>query len=93
MSKKKIPEAKAVEVLADLLDNYWFNPGVFANIIVNEYPLYTQDKLTELIVEIVKYQKQRFSRELEHGQTSAGLLFSDYMGSIIQANEGSNGQS
>ena len=90
--KKKIPEAKVVETLADLLDNYWFNPKVFANIIVNEYPLYTQDRLTELIVEIVRYQKQRFSHELEHGLTSSGLVFSDYMGSIIEANEGPSGQ-
>jgi hypothetical protein len=90
--KKKIPEAKVVEALASLLDNYWFNPKIFANLIVNEYPLYTQDKLTELIVEIVRYQKQRFSHELEHGETSSGLLFSEYIGSIIEANEGSNGQ-
>lgn len=87
MTKKKLPEVKAVEALTQALDNHWFNPQIFASLIVNEYPLYTQDKLIELIVEIVRYQKQRFSHELEHGQTSAGLVFSDYLGSIIEANE------
>jgi hypothetical protein len=51
---KKTEEQKAVEVLVKALDNNWFNPAIFANLIVNEQPLYTQDKLIELISYILQ---------------------------------------
>jgi len=92
MKSKKTEEEKVVEILAKLLDNHWFNPRVFANLIVNEYPLYTQDKLTELLVEIVKYQRQRYNTEVEHGTTSAGLAFSDLIGDVIAGWEGTHGR-
>lgn len=84
---KKTEEQKAVEVLVEALDNHWFNPAIFANLIVNEQPLYTQDKLVELISYIIKYQSARFKDEAEHDITSEGLILANVLAEVIEENE------
>jgi hypothetical protein len=56
---KKTDEQKLVEQIAQAVDNHWFNPSLAAQILVN-YPLYTQDKIMELMAEIIKLQAGRF---------------------------------
>lgn len=84
---KKTEEEKAVEALMKALDNHWFHPGIFANLIVNEQPLYTQDKLMELITWIIKYQANRFQTEAEHDITSTGLILANVLNEVIEENE------
>ena len=84
---KKTEEQKAVEVLVNAMDNHWFNPAIFSNIIVNETPLYTQDKLMELISYIIKYQSARFQAEAEHDITSEGLILANILNEVIEENE------
>lgn len=84
---KKTDEQKAVEHLVEAMDNHWFNPMIFANIIVNETPLYTQDKLVELISYIIKYQAKRFEVEAEHDVTSTGLILANVLNEVIEENE------
>lgn len=84
---KKSTETKVVEQLASALDNHWFNPAIFANVIVNNYTLYTQDKLTDLMSEIIKAQAVRFTDEWENGNTSAGLMLSSHLAEVIQMHE------
>jgi len=57
---KKTDEEKIAEQLASVLDNHWFNPMICASIIVNNFPLYTQDRLMELMKEIIRYQAGNF---------------------------------
>lgn len=84
---KKTEEEKAVDSLIKALDNHWFNPAIFANLIVNETPLYTQDKLVELMSWIIKYQANRFQTEAEHDITSTGLILANVLNEVIQENE------
>lgn len=84
---KKTEEQKAVEVLVKALDNHWFNPAIFANLIVNEQPLYTQDKLIELISYIVQYQTERFHELTSLGQVdglSEGLVLATVLNDVIE---------
>lgn len=84
---KKTEEQKAVEVLVNAMNNHWFNPALFANMIVNEEPLYTQDKLIELISYIIKYQSMRFKSEAEQDITSEGLILANVLNEVIEENE------
>lgn len=81
---KKIEEEKLVEHLATALDNNWFNPVLAANLLVNHYPLYTQDRVIDLIGEIVRQQAERFKQEWESGQTSEGLMLADHLNDVYQ---------
>jgi len=81
---RKTEEQKAVEVLASAMDNHWFNPAIFANIIVNDHPLYTQDKLMELITYIIQYQAERFATAVEQGETSEGLILANILNEVIE---------
>lgn len=82
---KKTDEQKAVEVLVKAMDNNWFNPAIFANLIVNEQPLYTQDKLIELITYIIQYQAERFkSVSSEISELSEGLVLASVLNEVIE---------
>lgn len=81
---KKTDEQKAVEVLVKAMDNHWFNPAIFANLIVNEQPLYTQDKLLELISYIIQYQAERMETAAEYGETSDALILAHVLNEVIE---------
>jgi hypothetical protein len=84
---KKTEEQKAVEALVKALDNNWFNPAIFANLIVNEQPLYTQDKLLELITYIIQYQAERMETAAEMGESSNGLILAHTLNQVIAENQ------
>ena len=84
---KRIPEQKVAEQLAELMNNHNFNPAVFANLIVNEQPLYTQDKLVELMTHIIEYQDTRFKVEWELDKTSEGLMLSSHLAEVIKVHK------
>ena len=83
---KKINEQKIVEHLAEVVDNHWFNPSLAAQLLVR-YPIYTQDRIVELMSEIIKAQSLRYYQELEHEQTSAGLMLSAHLAEVIEMHE------
>lgn len=80
---KKIDEQKIVEHLAEVVDKHWFNPQLAAQLLI-KYPIYTQDKIAELMGEIIKAQSNRYYQELEHEQTSAGLMLSAHLAEVIE---------
>jgi len=80
---RKVPEQKIAEQLAELMNNHNFNPAVFANLIVNEQSLYTQDKLVELMTLIIEYQDTRFKIEWDLNKTSEGLMLSSHLAEVI----------
>lgn len=85
----KTPEEKLADNIISSLDNYWFNPAIVASVLANQ-PLYTQDRLIELISEIVKYQNRRFREEWEAGQTSDGLLMANLLAETIAYKQNPN---
>ena len=83
---KKTQEHKIVEQLAEALDNHWFNPNLAAQIII-KHPIYTQDKLMDLMKEIIKLQASRYQMEWEHDRTSAGLMLAAHLAEVIEMHE------
>jgi hypothetical protein len=81
---KKTEEQKAAEALVKAIDSVWFNPEIFANLIVNEEPLYTQDRLMDLMSVIISYQARREEKGLEHNYTSNGLRLASYLDQVIK---------
>ena len=82
---KKIPEEKLAEQIALVVENVWFNPHITASLLANNYSLYTQDKLIELISAIIKQQSIRFKSEwVEHNTTSEGLMLSSHLAEVLE---------
>jgi len=66
-------EDKVTKALADLTENHWFNPATMARQL-SDQPIYTIDRLMELVAQIVYYQNQRYEHEYLNGRTSEGLF-------------------
>lgn len=80
---KKTDEEKLVDLLEQVTNNYWFNPVVAAHLIAN-LSLYNQDKIVDLIAEVVKAQAIRFQNEIEHDQTTAGLMLAAHLAEVVE---------
>lgn len=87
MSRKKILEVSVAETIAEALDNHWFNPAILADILVTDYPLYTQDKLIEMIAYIIRFEQQRFEAEWATGNTSEGLMLASHLNDVLDQHE------
>jgi hypothetical protein len=83
---RKSEEEKLVSILTDTLDNHWFNPSLTAQLLI-KHPIYTQDRLMDLMKEIIKLQASRFEVEWEHDQTSAGLMLAAHLAEVIEMHE------
>lgn len=83
---KKTDEQKLVEQITSALDNHWFNPVLLAQLII-QHPIYTQEKLMDLMKEIIKVQASRFEVEWEHGQTAEGLMLAAHLAEVIEMHE------
>lgn len=83
---KKINEQKIVEHLAEVVENHWFNPSLAAQLLI-KYPIYTQDRIMDLIVEIIRAQSARFDHEWEHDQTSEGLMLASHLAEVVQLHD------
>lgn len=83
---KKIDEEKLAELLEQVVSNHWFNPVIAAHLII-QYPTYTQDRIMELMAEIIKAQAIRYQNEVEHDQTSAGLMLAGHLAEVIEMHE------
>jgi hypothetical protein len=80
---KKTREQKLVEQVVEAIGHTEFQPTLFANLIVNNYELATQEQLMNLIVEIVRFQARRMPVDWEAGKTSEALLLSDHLADVI----------
>lgn len=74
----KTPEYKIAEQLVNLTESQWFNPAVFGRVL-SEQPHYTTDRIMEMIVHTIKQLSIRYDNDLEHGQTSHGLVLANEM--------------
>ncbi len=84
----KANEVKVAEKLADSLNDYTFSPAVMANYLVTHYPIYTQDRLMELVKYLIHYNSINMRAQWEAGKTSEGLLLADALNDMIEAKYG-----
>lgn len=84
---KKTDEDKIAEQLQSVLDNHWFNPTICASVIVNRFPLYTQDRLMELMKEIIRQQAGNFEPYWAEGITSEALMLASHLAEVIEMHE------
>lgn len=82
MAKKEL-ETKVAETLLEAVDNHWFNPVLVAHQLVQQNTIYTQDKVMDLIVEIIAQMSLRYDREWENGNTSEGLMMASRLMDMI----------
>jgi len=83
MSKVASIETKAAEKVLEAMDNHWFNPTIMARALVNGCGYYTQSKVMELVVEIIKQTASQFDNSWEEGLTSEALMMADRLNDYI----------
>lgn len=71
------------EKIANELDNNNFNVSLLANILVNNNPAFTQDRLMELVKYIIKHADSNFLQEWEAGKTSEALFLANVLNETI----------
>jgi hypothetical protein len=78
------PEDKVAEMLVNLTENQWFNPATMARYISNQ-PLYTTDRVMELVTQIIKHNAMRHEAEAIGGYSSDGLILANELYYAIRA--------
>lgn len=63
MARRKTKVDKVIDMLEEILNDHHFHPALFANIIINTYPPYTQQKLVELINYINEYHQEELAMD------------------------------
>jgi len=84
MSKAQSTETKVADKLLEAMDNHWFNPSILARALVNGSGHYTQSKVMELVVEIIKQTAGQMDNAWEDGITSEALFMADRLNDYIQ---------
>lgn len=87
MSKTQSTETKVADKMLEAMDNHWFNPSILARALVNGSGHYTQSKVMELVVEIIKQTAGEFDNAWEDGVTSEALLMAQRLNDMIEAFE------
>ena len=84
-SNGKSREEKLAEKVAEEIGNHYFNVSLFANILANNYPHYTQIRIMEIIKHLIRHQNEVFLREWEAGETNEALLLANTLVDLINA--------
>jgi hypothetical protein len=69
----KTPADKVADQLVELTENHFFNPAIFGRVLADQ-PLYTTDRIMEMVAQIISYQAKRYKTEATNGKTSEGLF-------------------
>jgi hypothetical protein len=80
----KSPEIKVAEQLTNLMDDHWFNPTIFGRYLA-EQPLYTIDRVMEMVVSIISEQAKTYILHLTKNETTEGLLLANELNECIKA--------
>ena len=78
------PETKLVKHTVEALDNHWFNPALFADIITTDYTVYTQNQLIELVKWVIRFGQRRFEYEWDNGVSSDNLMIIDALADVLK---------
>jgi hypothetical protein len=85
----KTPEIKVAESLVNLMDDHWFNPTMFGRYLA-EQPLYTIDRVMEMVVSVISEQAKIYDVHLNRGTSSEGLLLANELNECIKAYQQDN---
>lgn len=69
----KTPADKVADSLVELTENHFFNPALFGRVLADQ-PIYTSDRIMEMVAQIISYQAKRYKTEATNGKTSEGLF-------------------
>lgn len=87
MSKSQ--EIKVAESLVNLMDDHWFNPTVFGRYMA-EQPLYTIDRIMEMVVSVISEQAKVYNVHLNRGESTEGLILANELNECIKAYQEDN---
>ena len=77
-------EIKIGELLANSVEDHWFNPATLARYMADQ-PIYTLDRIMELVAQIIHYQTNRYGLEQVNGRTSEGLLLAAKLDKVVKS--------
>jgi hypothetical protein len=80
----KTPETKIAEQLINLTESHWFNPATLGRYMADQ-PLYTIDRVMEMLAQTVHYLNKRYGQEQVNGRTSEGLLLANRLDMLIKS--------
>jgi uncharacterized membrane-anchored protein YjiN (DUF445 family) len=76
-------EQKIGELLANSVEDHFFNPAALGRYLA-EQPIYTLDRIVEVVAWVIEKQARRYEREVEQGGTvSEGLVLSYKLDTLI----------
>jgi hypothetical protein len=85
----KSPEIKVAESLVNLMDDHWFNPTVFGRYLA-EQPLYTIDRVMEMIVSVISEQAKLYNVYSNRGESTEGLSLANELNECIKSYQQDN---
>ncbi len=83
-------EHKVGELLANSLEDHFFNPAALGRYLA-EQPIYTLDRIVEVVAWIVEKQAERYRREVaNNGTVCEGLIIANMLDKVIDKIKVSN---
>lgn len=76
-------EQKIGELLANSVEDHFFNPAALGRYLA-EQPLYTMDRVMEVVAWVIEKQARRYEREIENGgNVSEGLAIAHKLDTFV----------
>ena len=76
-------EQKIGELLANSVEDHFFNPAALGRYLA-EQPIYTLDRIVEVVAWVIEKQARRYEREIEQGGVvSEGLAISYKLDKVV----------
>jgi len=86
----KTKEQQIGELLANSVEDHFFNPAALGRYLA-EQPIYTIDRVMEVVAWIVEKQAERYRREVSNdGTISEGLIIANMLDKVIDKIKVSN---
>lgn len=86
----KTKEKQIGELLANSVEDYFFNPAALGRYLADQ-PIYTLDRVMEVVAWIIEKQAERYRREVvENGTVCEGLVIANILDNVIDKIKVSN---
>ena len=79
----KSPADKVADQLVELTENHFFNPAIFGRVLADQ-PIYTTDRIMEMVAQIISHQAKRHKTEATNGRTSEGLFLAKELDRMLK---------
>jgi hypothetical protein len=76
------PEMKLAEQIANAVEDHYFNPATIGRMLADQ-PIYTTDRIMELVLWIIEKQARRHEVESLKGGTSESLWLANELDKVI----------